>query len=315
MVYSALSAVAVISQFTRRKAIKITTAGTSTPAAYQIKVTIAYEPAMQTSFQDIRFNTKNQVYIDYWIESFTASTTATVWLELPNAITDPGSDTIWMYYGNAGVSDGSNIKDTFIFGDDFEDGDYSQYTTFNGVWVESNGILQQTNTGTGVKKIYKDIGITDYILEAKMRPDTFGIDTRMGINGRINTGDIYRVGYSATVMYNNVTKLSIFDDELAWGTPVSTGFTYTAGTWYNLELALIGNAQYAKSWIVGTSRPSSYLVTQAYTTHTTETNIGFYAGYSSAMSFDDVRVRKYIAIEPTATLGTEQHQRRVPTFL
>lgn len=120
MVYLALSDdSSTESQFTRRKKITITTSGTSTPVGYQIKFTIDFESEMQADFEDIRFNTQAGEYIDYWVESYTASTTAIVWVELPDAITDPGSDYIWMYYGNISLSDGSDVGDTFVFGDDF----------------------------------------------------------------------------------------------------------------------------------------------------------------------------------------------------
>ena len=127
MVFSALSDSSTVSQFTRKKSVTITTGGISTPVNYQQKLTITYEPEMQADFDDIRFNTKAGGYIDYWIESYTASTTATVWVELPDAIIDPGLDAIWMYYGNSGLSDGSIGTDTFEFFDDFS-GDLSKWT-------------------------------------------------------------------------------------------------------------------------------------------------------------------------------------------
>ena len=107
-------------QFSHKKEITITANGTSTPANYQVKVTVAHANGiMQASFEDIRFNTKAGGYIDYWIESHTDNTTADIWLELPDAITDPGSDTINMFYGNNGLSDGKEGYDTFEFFDDF----------------------------------------------------------------------------------------------------------------------------------------------------------------------------------------------------
>ena len=115
MVYTALSDdISTLSQFTRRRAITITTGGTSTPVNYQVKLTITYESEMQADFDDLRFNTKAGTYIDYWIESYTALRSAIIWVELPDAITDPGSDYIWMYYGNTSLSDGGVGTDTFL---------------------------------------------------------------------------------------------------------------------------------------------------------------------------------------------------------
>ena len=109
-----------INQFTRRKEVIITTGGTSTPADYQVKLTITYESEMQADFDDLRFNTLSGGYIDYWIESYTASTTATVWVELPDAITHPGNDSIYMFYGNTSLQSESNGTDTFVFFEGFE---------------------------------------------------------------------------------------------------------------------------------------------------------------------------------------------------
>lgn len=127
MVYSGKSASVTVSQFTRKKILTETTNGTNVPTDYQSKLTITYESEMQSDFADIRFNTTSGVYIDYWIERYTASTSAIVWIKLPDAITDPGSYTILMYYGNAELSDGGIIKDTMIFGDEFNT-DYTPVT-------------------------------------------------------------------------------------------------------------------------------------------------------------------------------------------
>jgi len=113
-IYTAKSDINTDSQFTNRKLITITTTGTSTPVNYQVKVTVPYDSNMQIDFQDVRFNTTDGTYIDYWIESSTTSTTADIWIELPDAITDPGSDDIYMYYGNGVLNDSGDRSTVFI---------------------------------------------------------------------------------------------------------------------------------------------------------------------------------------------------------
>ena len=100
--------------FSTREPITITTTGTSSPANYQVKLNISYESEMQTDFDDIRFTNSSNGEIAYWIESKVDSNYANVWVNLSDGIADPVSDTIWMYYGNNVVSEGSNGVDTFL---------------------------------------------------------------------------------------------------------------------------------------------------------------------------------------------------------
>ncbi len=115
MVYSAKSnASGTISQFLRKMPITITPTGTNTPSNYQVLLdNLLWKPQMQSSFQDIRFNTLDGDYIDYWSESHIVNTSVDAWVELPDAISNGEYDIINMYYGNAGLSDGSDGSDTF----------------------------------------------------------------------------------------------------------------------------------------------------------------------------------------------------------
>ncbi len=306
MVYSAKSAaVGTISQFTRRKDIKITTGGTSTPASYQVKVTIAYEPEMQASFQDIRFNTKAGTYIDYWIESLTASTTATIWLELPDAITDPGSDTIWMYYGNAGLSDGGVGNDTFEFFDDFS-GDLSKWDIITGNPVITSGELVLTAdevrattsfSGSVVIHIRNKSSVTN-------SRANFGAGN-VGICSSVNPVD------DAIFIQKYITG-NYYIDSVNEGLPTQTligaydtsyhdyDFYFLSGT--NIVFKVDGST-------VGThttnlpDEPLKVILLQ---------NSEEAAGTAY---YDNIRVRKYIANEPITSVGTAQHQRRTPQFL
>ena len=100
--------------FQSREPITIHTNGTSTPANYQVLLNISYESEMQADFDDIRFTNSSNGEIAYWIESKVDYSYANVWVNLSDAIADPGSDTIWMYYNNSGVSNNSNGDNTFL---------------------------------------------------------------------------------------------------------------------------------------------------------------------------------------------------------
>lgn len=110
MVYTAISdSSGTVSQFTRRKLVKLTHSGALT--AYQKRLTISHMLVMQANFNDIRFVTLSGAHVPYWLESKTDSDTADVWIK--NDYLD-GDTYVWMYYGNSGLSSGSSGVDTFI---------------------------------------------------------------------------------------------------------------------------------------------------------------------------------------------------------
>lgn len=301
MVYTALSDSTTRSQFTRRKDITITTDGTSTPTDYQVKLTIAHEPEMQADFDDIRFNTRDGDYIDYWIESYTASTTATVWVELPDAITHPGSDTIMMYYGNASLSDGSAGDDVFSFFDDFNDDsiDTNKWNT-DGSPVESGGVVTINSADEGI------LGKTAYGMNYAVR-------------GRCNltqpsTGEYGAFGWSATL--DGATPYEIFaarPDPTLWALDSASNYSVLGtsyfGSYHIYEVTRISTSSHkfliddSEKWdSVASSSADLYPVFYLYAGAITHT-------------LDWVLVRVYISNEPTLSYGTAQHQRRTPQFI
>ena len=100
-----------------RQGITITgSSGASTN--YQIKLDVTYDANMQPDFDDLRFTDDDgQTELDYWTEKYTASTSATVWVEVTDDLNT--TQAIYMYYGNSTVSSLSDGDATFLFFDDF----------------------------------------------------------------------------------------------------------------------------------------------------------------------------------------------------
>jgi hypothetical protein len=99
---------------------------------YQVKVVVPLNAQhMQSSYGDVRFvdrATGNEC--SYWLDTDpidAAAGTQTFWVKVP-FIPASGTATIYMYYGNKGVSTTSNIHNTFIWGDDFS----------NQTWTDNN---------------------------------------------------------------------------------------------------------------------------------------------------------------------------------
>jgi len=85
---------------------------------YQVNLTVGYEAAMQADFDDLFFTDDDGTTpLDFWIEDYTASMSALVWVEVAD---DLGTDQdIFMYFGNDAVSTTSDGTATFQHFDDF----------------------------------------------------------------------------------------------------------------------------------------------------------------------------------------------------
>lgn len=312
MVYSAKSDdTNIISQFTRLKYIHITTNGSSTPVNYQVKLTIDYEPEMQADFSDIRFNTLGNIYIDYWIESKTDSVIATVWIELPDAITDPGSDTIWMCYGNSGLSGESSISDTFLKGDDVENGSISDLTTTGGTWTAATdqkyqGSYSVKGVGGSAHKYayYNDIISDDVVIEGWVRTS----DGYVGLMwGWQDSNNYYYTQINVALGRLYIIK-HISGSETSY---YASNVSMSINTWYFMRIKWMSD---------GTQTVYIYdinmnlLGSKSMSENTYSSGKLGYHNYQTGW-IDNFRVRKYIANEPTISYGTAQHQRSVPQFI
>ena len=86
---------------------------------YQLKIAVPHDPDMQSDFDDLRFYDSNMMTeLAYWRESYTVNTSATFWVKVP-AIPAVGT-TIYMAYGDEGLTSASNGENTFDFFDDFD---------------------------------------------------------------------------------------------------------------------------------------------------------------------------------------------------
>ncbi|KKM83968.1 hypothetical protein LCGC14_1303960, partial [marine sediment metagenome] len=107
-----------------RKAITIDNTGnTSALNDYQIKIDVDYDSDMASDFSDLKFSESDGTTpLSYWIESYTASTSATAWVVVPS-IDASSIETIYMYFGDqSATSLSSRDSMTKIANHDFENG-------------------------------------------------------------------------------------------------------------------------------------------------------------------------------------------------
>ena len=97
--------------FTRMKPITLTNAGTG-KTNYVLKITVAYDSDMQSTFNDLRFRHSSNptTWLNYWIE-YKNTTTAIVWIKISTV--PAGTSTLYMFYGNPTAPSVSNFANTF----------------------------------------------------------------------------------------------------------------------------------------------------------------------------------------------------------
>jgi flagellin-like protein len=130
----------------KRKAVTIdNTLNPDDLAGYQIQLNVPYDSDMNSDFSDLRFTDSDfQTLISYWVESYTPSSSAAVWVKVPD-IPASSTATIYMYYGNPSAASESNPDDTFdLFVDFTRDGVISHGGTSQDVDSEQWEIIDDT---------------------------------------------------------------------------------------------------------------------------------------------------------------------------
>lgn len=193
------------SEWSYRRSVTISNSGTGV-TEYQVNVTLdsgfTYTNAASDG-SDIRFN-YGGISIPYWIESWNAGTSASIWVKVPSI--PNGGKVIYMYYGRPGETAASNFDNTFTKDSGFsglvarwhiDEGSGSSIddsssnlndgTITGATWVGADGGRWYTSTtagfSTGNSLIFN--GSTDYVTVA----DSSSLDvTNITIAAWIKTG-------------------------------------------------------------------------------------------------------------------------------
>jgi hypothetical protein len=278
---------------------------TNSPAIanYQMKVSVTYDAHMKTDFGDIRFTgTDGTTAYDYWMEKKTDGTSAVFWVKVPTASTT----TFRMYYGNSSLTTTSNGTNTFDFFDDFS-GTLSKWTreitSGAGVYprIESGYLVAgggsttapYGHTSLGSSATYS--GFQDGIVEFKHQHSTNGIgEVAFRGNYAGNTG--YKGRWDARTGSEQVFLKPPYSGWANLGTAVTKWIT--VGTWYQGKLVVHGN-------VMDLYDDDNFKGTVTDTQYTSAGEIALQNHYGSYTNYDDVRVRKYSATEPTTSIGSE----------
>jgi hypothetical protein len=289
-----------------------------TPLAdYQVLVTLDTSTMgnpyanVKSDGSDIRFTDSDGTALqDYWVESWDSSGTSRIWVE----VTDSGTSTIYMYYGNAAASSTSNGSATFIFFDDFS-GDLSKWNVHIDTDVSINAsygspapCLEISGGSTSgypyglavIGSAATYTGFQDGIIEADIYPTTNGLPEI-----------IFRGNYPANTGYKGRwdTRSGI---ETPWMKPPYDYWGGFGGA--VLRFGIANQWQKAKlsvnNWrfriYSNDTLMSSINAAPHFPRYSGAGEIGLANHYGEWSRFDNVRVRKYDPSEPTATVGSEE---------
>jgi prepilin-type N-terminal cleavage/methylation domain-containing protein len=287
--------------WTKRKTVTVSNSG-STLTDYQVKLSVTYDSDMQSDFDDLRFSTASGTILNYWIESYTASTSAVVWVKVPT-IANPSTD-ITMYYGNGSAATPTESEEqtmgenTFIFFDDFpgtsyNTGKWTQSLTYGTIAV-SGSVLTYTGSSSGQGELDSiTAGSSGSAVRARIKTDHW---QSTSYQEAFAYGWVF-AGYSSNGGTNINGKYGYYSG--GW-VQLGSITGWSAGTWHIQDMMKNSSSEFAVK--VDDANSASY-------SHSDSSyNARIHVINSSAKIYLDwVVVRKYTTTEPTSAFGSEQN--------
>ena len=304
------------SSFDFRQRVRVVNSDATSYASTAIKLAVTYDSSMQSDFDDVRFTSGDGVTpIPYWIERYTASTDATVWVRVPNF---PASETatVFMYYGSTTAANTSSGTTTFDAFDDFEDNNITEYS--------GDTSLFQTDTapvygGTyALEAVNKSGRTTDGIFRTAMTVSQGQIIRWMQYLDAVGSGDdactlfgvqspgVNNNNYAICLQKFGVDRLviakNIYDNDSSGTVLASTTATFATG-WYEVEVDWRTN----NSITTYLRTAAGALIATASTTDATYTTggTGFTFWFQNG-SWDSYTARTRAMLTPTVYFGAKQ---------
>ena len=288
----------------------ITIAGSSAGplTAFQVKVSLDWVNSMRTDFNDVRFGDSEKQQLTFWKESFTSSDSAVFWVKIPQIPGGPAGATIYAYWGDPNGADKSDIHNTFLFGDDFEDPTWTaaNWSHLKGTWTVSGGILYGSGDDA-VTRTSAVIGENNRVVEARMKTPSGGVEPwDMGwlhAKYKDESNDLYGLIYQGGAGY--------MSGDVGIAVEVGGGFTshdtmngphpfFSAGLWHDFTVVVHGSN--AKLFIDG----DKYIDANDGGFAALTGSFAGLAAHDSTSEFDNFRVRKSASPEPGVTVGSPE---------
>ncbi|MCX6354293.1 MAG: DUF2341 domain-containing protein [Candidatus Aureabacteria bacterium] len=295
-----------------RRPITINNTGNaSTLTDYQVRISVTYDSDMKSNFSDLRFTDSNGTSIlSYWVETYTASTSAVVWAKVPSI---PGSSTktIYMYYDNAAANSESSGDATLEFFDDFS-GDLSKWTVEAGSAVIESGEVKLSGLYGALKTAMGDAW-TNY--EAQIKSRKPNDNNAYGLSVFYQTppkGYWFRIRRDVNDWYcliNLATDSNIYAN-------YTMDQSRAVTSWMKVQAANEGTQTRIRYWESNnsvdwyTDSDTSGQAIDSSGSRSTGGRICLHSNDGIVVYYDDVRVRKFSSPDPTASIGSEE---AVPT--
>ena len=305
--------------WSNRKRVRIENSDAQEYTDAAIKLTVNYATGMQSDFDDLRFTDSDGLTpLSYFIEKYTASTEAVVWVKVP---TLPANDTatVFMYFNNAGVSDTSSSTAVFTFADTFESGSISAYSGDTSLFAADTNFNYErnyglSNTGHQTQRATDGIFRTDTTISqgSTIRFMRY-VSTTLNAGSNDEACTLFAVqspgtdndNYAVCFEQFGTDRISLMKDVVdtdGSGTTLATStFSYTAG-WYEVEIDWLTD----DTITVRVYKDSNLELTLNATDGTyTSGGIGFTYWYNYG-GWDIYTARPYIATTPTIRFGASQ---------
>jgi hypothetical protein len=249
---------------------------------------------------DLRFEDPNTLAsLPYWIQTWTNAGTSTIWV----AVANTGTTNLTLYYGKSGATTASDGTNTFVFFDTFSGSgvDTNRWTVDDATgWSVANGELKGANTTGRLRS--KATFSSGVILEIKSRTVSkptngfqiggFYVSTANGFGFLNHPGGDY---------YRNDSTWTAKGSEIAYaGVNMLTRIAVRSTTQVDFNVNDFNTG--SSLWAAGTlnNGVSGESIALGFRFD------GQNGGQAYEAYWDWVRVRKYAATEPVATVGSEQ---------
>ena len=254
---------------------------------------------------DIRFTTASGKLagngLSYWIEQWNEREISRVWVKIP-ALKERSTTIIQLYYGNADAPAVSNGTTTFLFFDDFEDGDYTKKWTNTSIGevVEQGGLLKLRETDGQDGIITANFAITGPLIVRTLYQRGKGDEhwVRAGVGGWNkwlcfgDHTDNAATGTNYVMLFDSVSLSSLKSVPL-----VKVANRVITDKWRQVSYWYDGQSLKGKQDSVTAELPSSN-ASSKLTLRTLDND--------SWDSFAYVTVSAYTGPEPTVSLGKQQ---------
>jgi len=244
-----------LSGWGRRKSHVITGSTVGAQTNYQVRIIVHKTTGsdsgedvyvgtnVRDDFGDVRFTKSDgTTLLDYFMEYLSSGVKAIFWVEVDSIPASPDTATVYVYYGKSDATTTSNIDNTFIFGDDFEDNSIDtnkwDYAGRSGTWTETGGQLHG-NGAAGY--MWNKIAIPANF-RIKQKGKTSDAYVSMWALGAGSGNPYVSPWCAAYFTYQNLYTL-YYD-----ATAASEAQSFPLDTWYIQEFLVYGNSYTVKGY-------------------------------------------------------------------